>query len=117
MKRAFEPFGFFDFNKLQKYALCVLSDSGTIQEESAIMGFRAIQIRVSSERPEAFDAGTIILTGHNSGTIRKAIDIVVDLDKRGEKLDIPQSYKIDNVSTKILKLILGLASIRKYNTK
>ena len=108
------PFSFFDFNKLQKYALCVLSDSGTIQEESAIMGFRAIQIRVSSERPEAFDAGTIILTGHNAETIQKAIEIVVDLEERDEKLDIPQSYEIDNVSTKILKLILGLASIKKH---
>lgn len=109
------PFGFFDYNKLQKYALCVLSDSGTIQEESAILGFRAIQIRVSSERPEAFDAGTIILTGHNKETIQKAIEIVVNLEGKGEKLDIPEAYKVINVSTKVVKLILGLASIRKYS--
>lgn len=108
------PFGFFDFNKLQKHALCVLSDSGTIQEESAIMGFRAIQIRVSSERPEAFDAGTIILTGHSQETIQKAIEIVVNLEEKGEKLDIPEGYKISNVSSKVLKLILGLGSIRKH---
>ena len=109
------PFGFFDFNKLQKYALCVLSDSGTIQEESAILDFRAIQIRVSSERPEAFDAGTIILTGYNKETIQKAIEIVVDLEEKGEKLNIPEAYKETNVSTKVIKLILGLASIRKYH--
>ncbi len=108
------PFGFFDYNKLQKYALCVLSDSGTIQEESSIMGFRAIQIRVSSERPEAFDAGTIILTGHNRETIQKAIDIVIDLEKKGEIVEIAEGYKVQNVSNKIVKLILGLASIRKY---
>lgn len=108
------PFGFFDYNKLQKYALCVLSDSGTIQEESSILEFRAIQIRVSSERPEAFDAGTIILTGHNKETIQKAIEIVVNLEEKGEKLDIPEAYKTTNVSTKVVKLILGLASIRKY---
>lgn len=108
------PFGFFDYNKLQKYALCVLSDSGTIQEESSILGFRAIQIRVSSERPEAFDAGTIILTGHNKETIQKAIEIIVSLEEKGEKLDIPEAYKVTNVSTKVVKLILGLASIRKY---
>lgn len=108
------PFGFFDYDKLQKYALCVLSDSGTIQEESAILGFRAIQIRVSSEHPEAFDAGTIILTGHNKETIQKAIEIVVNLEEKGEKLDIPEAYKTTNVSTKVVKLILGLASIRKY---
>lgn len=109
------PFGFFDYNRLQKYALCVLSDSGTIQEESAILDFRAIQIRVSSERPEAFDAGTIILTGHNKETIQKAIEIVVDLEKKGERLDIPEAYKVTNVSTKVVKLILGLASIRRYH--
>lgn len=108
------PFGFFDFNKLQKHALCVLSDSGTIQEESVIMNFRAIQIRVSSERPEAFDAGTIILTGHNKETIKKAIEITVDLSKKGERLDIPDAYKQIDVSNKVVKLIHGLASIRKY---
>lgn len=107
------PFGFFDFNKLQKYALCVLSDSGTIQEESAIMGFRGIQMRVSSERPEAFDAGTIILTGHNKETIQKAIDLVVDLENKGEVLEIPEGYKNPYVSTTVVKLILGLASIKK----
>lgn len=108
------PFGFFDFNKLQKYALCVLSDSGTIQEESSIMGFRGIQMRVSSERPEAFDAGTIILTGHNKETIQKAIDLVVDLENKGEVLEIPEGYKNPHVSTTVVKLILGLASIRKH---
>lgn len=108
------PFGFFDFNKLQKHALCVLSDSGTIQEESSIMNFRAIQIRVSSERPEAFDAGTIILTGHNKETIKKAIEITIDLAKKGEKLDIPDAYKQIDVSSKVIKLIHGLASIRKH---
>lgn len=111
------PFGFLDYNKLQKHALCVLSDSGTIQEESAILGFSAIQIRVSSERPEAFDAGTIILTGHNRETIQKAIEIVVSLEKKGEKPDIPEAYKVTNVSTKVLKLILGLVSIRKYTAE
>lgn len=109
------PFGFFDYNKLQQNALCVLSDSGTIPEESAILGFPAVQIRVSSERPEAFDAGTIILTGHNKETIQKAIEITTSLEERGEKLDIPEGYKVTNVSTKVVKLILGLASIRKYH--
>ena len=108
------PFGFFDYNKLQKYSLCVLSDSGTIQEESAILGFRAIQIRVSSERPEAFDAGTIILTGHNKETIQQSIDLIVKQEEAGEQLDIPEAYKNPNVSTTVVKLILGLGSIKKY---
>src|SRR3989344_9677487 len=72
-----EPFGFFDYNNLQKNALCVLSDSGSIPEESAIFNFSAIQLRVSSERPEAFDAGSIILTGFNKDTILSAIEFVL----------------------------------------
>ena len=68
-----EPFGFLDYNKLQMNALCVLSDSGTIQEESTILQFRAVQIRVSSERPEAFDTGSIILTGFNRDSIASTV--------------------------------------------
>lgn len=108
------PFDFFDYNKLQMNALCVLSDSGSIPEESAIFNFRAIQIRVSSERPEAFDAGSIILTGFNKDTIISAVELVVNQEKKGEKSEIPQGYNVTNVSTKVVKLIMGLTSIRKY---
>ena len=112
-----KPFGFFDYNKLQKNALCVFSDSGSIPEESAIVNFKAIQVRVSSERPEAFDAGSIILTGFNKDTIISAVELLVNQEKAGEILEIPEGYKIKDVSTKVVKLIMGLTSIRKYHKK
>lgn len=112
-----EPFGFLDFNKLQMNALCVLSDSGTIQEESTLMGFRAVQIRVSSERPEAFDTGSIILTGFDRDSISNAVHMTVNESKMGEKLLVPETYRDTNVSTKVVKLIMGLASIRKNHNK
>ena len=100
---------------MQKNALCVLSDSGSIPEESAIFNFRAIQVRVSSERPEAFDAGSIILTGFNKDTIVSAVELVVNQERSGEIPEIPEGYKLKNVSSKVVKLIMGLSSIRKYH--
>lgn len=112
-----EPFGFLDYNKLQMNALCVLSDSGTIQEESTLMGFRAVQIRVSSERPEAFDTGSIILTGFNKDAIANAVYLTINEAGKGEKLLVPTTYQDTNVSTKVVKLIMGIASIRKNHKK
>lgn len=109
------PFGFFDYNKLQKESLCVLSDSGSIQEESSILGFRAIQVRTSSERPEAFDTGSIILTGFDPSSIINAIELLMDLNKKNEATVVPKDYQDKNVSTKVVKLIMGLASINKYH--
>jgi len=112
-----KPFGYFDYSKLQKSALCVLSDSGTIQEESAILGFDAIQIRVSTERPEAFDAGTITLTGYHKDAIINAIEFTVNNNEKSDEKELPQDYKSINVSSKVVKLILGLTSINKYHDK
>ncbi len=112
-----EPFGFLDYNKLQMNALCVLSDSGTIQEESTIMGFRAVQIRVSSERPEAFDTGSIILTGFNRDAIASAVAMTAEEERQGVELVIPDTYKATNVSSRVVKLIMGLVSIRKNHNK
>ena len=108
------PFGFFDYNKLQKEALCVLSDSGSIQEESSILGFGAVQLRTSSERPEAFDTGSIILTGFNENSILNAIELLLGLDRKDDEMVVPRDYRDKNVSTKVVKLILGLGSINKY---
>lgn len=109
-----KPFGFFDYVKLQQNAFCVLSDSGTIQEESSIIKFRAIQIRVSTERPEAFDTGSIIVTGVHTDSIINAIDLTVSKENNPDNLQTPQNYQDKNVSLKIVKLIMGLAAIRKY---
>lgn len=112
-----KPFGYFEYCKLQKNALCVLSDSGSIQEESAILGFSAIQIRVSTERPEAFDSGSIILVGFNRNIIVNAISLVVSQKNKGESLVLPEDYKDVNVSTKVVKLILGLTGIKKHHDR
>lgn len=112
-----KPLGYFDYNKLQKNALCVLSDSGSIQEESSIMKFPAIQLRVSSERPEAFDEGVLILSGIDKNIILQAIDITTKQFSAGEKFNIPKNYQDTNISNKVLRLIVGLAGIVKNKRK
>ncbi len=106
-----KPMGYFDYNKLQKNAFCVLSDSGTIQEESSIMGFPAIQVRVSSERPESFDEGVVILSGLDKNVILQSIEITTKQVAEGKKFKVPLAYQADNVSSKVLRLIVGLAKI------
>jgi UDP-N-acetylglucosamine 2-epimerase (non-hydrolysing) len=108
-----KPMGYFDYNKLQKNAFCVLSDSGTIHEESSIMGFPAIQVRVSSERPEAFDEGVAILSGLDKDIILQSIDVTIGQIAAGEKFNVPLAYRADNVSGKVLRLIVGLTKIVK----
>ncbi|MFH1353990.1 MAG: UDP-N-acetylglucosamine 2-epimerase (non-hydrolyzing) [bacterium] len=108
-----KPFGYFDYIHLQQHALCVISDSGTIPEESALLQFPAVQIRASSERPEAFDAGTIILTGLESDIITQAVHVAVDQRPEGKTLSPPLAYTDMNVSSKVLRLVLGLAKIVK----
>lgn len=108
-----KPFGYFNYSNLQLNAFCVLSDSGTIQEESSIMGFPAIQVRNSSERPEAFDEGVLILSGLEKNIILQAIDITTKQFAAAEKFNIPRNYQDTNVSGKVLRLIVGLAKIVK----
>lgn len=108
-----KPFGFFDYITLQKNAFCVLSDSGTIQEECSNLNFPAIQIRNSSERPEAFDEGVTILTGLDKDIVVKSIEIVTKQHTEGEKFNIPKSYADKNFSSKVLRHVVGLAKITK----
>ena len=108
-----KPFGYFDYVKLQKEAFCTISDSGTILEESSLLGFPAVQVRMSSERPEAYDEGVSILTGLDPNVVLAAIDIVTKEHAAGERYNVPRSYQDTNVSGKVLRHIVGLTGIVK----
>lgn len=109
--RNLKPFGFFDYNKLQKNAYCVLSDSGTLSEESAMLKFNGVLIRTSTERPEALDAGSVIIGGITTESIEQAIDISVSMDNNNEPLGISNDYKDTNVSIKVVKIIQSYTDI------
>jgi len=112
-----KPFGMFDYIKLQKNAYCNLSDSGTIHEDAAIMGIPALVIRESSERPEVYDTGNVILTGLNSDVILYSIEILVNQKKENINFLCPQEYLDINVSEKVVRLIVGMSKIiikKKY---
>lgn len=106
-----KPFGFFDYVHLEMHALCTLSDSGTISEESAIMKFPAVTIREAIERPEALDAGSIIMTGLDKDVIMAAVALAID--KRSEDVNraVPDEYAVANVSERVVKLILGTSKL------
>jgi len=106
-----KPFGFFDYVKLQINAFCVISDSGTIQEECSNLQFPAVQVRNSSERPEAFDEGVTILTGLDKDIVLKSIEIVTQQHNTGEKFNIPYAYRDINFSSKVLRHVVGLTKI------
>ncbi len=103
------PLGFFDYVKLQQQAFVVLSDSGTISEESAMMNFPAISIRTSTERPEAVDFGTIVLGGIGASSMLQSINIVKGL--YGAEPELPAEYKAENVSDRVVKLIQSYTPI------
>ena len=112
-----KPFGFFDYIKLQKNALCTISDSGTINEESSILDFPAITVRNSMERPEGLDTGSIILTGLNKTVILDSINFVLKEKKSRVKKEYSVDYKINNTSFRVMKLILGLNFLsNKWNS-
>jgi len=103
-----KPLGFFDYNKMQQNAYCVISDSGTISEESSIMNFPAITIRQAHERPEGMDEGTLIMTGLKKNRILQSIAIVVSqfaYEKRPTKL--VNDYDVDNFSIKVVRAIIS----------
>lgn len=102
-----KPFAFSDYIKLQINALCTISDSGTISEESAILSFPAISLRQSMERPEAQDAGTIVLTGFEPEIVINSVNVVIEEHSKKKYQSIPREYTIPNTSWRVLKLILG----------
>jgi len=109
--RFLKPFGFTDYIHLQTHAKCTISDSGTISEESAILSFPAISLRQSMERPEAQDAGTIILTGFELNTVINSISLVISEHEERTFAQIPDEYTISNTSWRVLKLIMGNAGL------
>ena len=109
--RFLKPFGFTDYVHLQMNALCTVSDSGTISEESAILNFPAISLRNSMERPEAQDAGTIILTGFDQEIVIDSIKITLQGNVKQPLKQMPSEYSVRDTSWRVLKLIQGLSSL------
>lgn len=110
-----EPLGFFEYNALQKNAYCVLSDSGTVPEESAILNFPGVSLRNSTERPEALDAGSIVLGNVNIRDIIGAIELAVNSHIAGQ-INPVKDYRDENVSIKVVKIILSYYNIINERT-
>ena len=103
-----KPMGFFDFITLQKNACCVISDSGTITEESSILNFPAIMIRMAHERPEGMDEGTVIMSGIERSRVLEAVNIIVNqFTHNPNSIRIINDYNVENVSIKVVRIILS----------
>ncbi len=101
-----KPLGYFDYIKLQENAFCVLSDSGTITEESSILNFPAVTIREAHERPEGMDVGTLIMSGLDPKRIVESINIVTGQFNEKERVfEVAEDYKVVNVSKKVVRII------------
>lgn len=103
-----KPFGFFDYIKLQQNAACVISDSGTITEESSILDFPAVMIRQAHERPEGMDEGTVIMCGLKANSVLTSIEVAIAHGgAEGRGFRIPPDYEPANVAKKVLRIILS----------
>jgi len=109
--RQLKPFGFFDYNKLQLNSFCTLSDSGTLSEESAILGFPAVLIRTSTERPEVLDKGTMVIGGITEKDIVQAVELSRAMWDNKEQRNLAPDYLDENVSVKVVKIIQSYAKI------
>lgn len=105
-----DPFGYTDFNKLQAMAKCVISDSGTISEESAIMGFPAVTLRSSMERPEALDSGTILMSGLDGRDLVRAIDLATKT-RRDSRL--PEGYEVQDFSDRVVRFLVSTCRLSR----
>ena len=106
-----KPFGFLDYNKLQMNSYCVLSDSGTLSEESAMLGFPGVLIRTSTERPEVLDKGTVVVGGIKGNDVQQAMELAVAMQDNNEETVLPHDYIDTNVSVKVVKLIQSYTHI------
>ena len=104
-----KPFGFFDYIKLQQNAFCVISDSGTITEESSLLKFPAVTIRQAHERPEGMDEGTLIMTGLTKSNVLHSVGVSrAHFEKNdGTPFDTVKDYMVENLSKKVIKIILS----------
>jgi UDP-N-acetylglucosamine 2-epimerase (non-hydrolysing) len=103
-----KPYGFHEYNNLQMNAFCVISDSGTIAEEGSILNLPAVTIRQAHERPEGMDETTVIMSGLNKNRVLEAVEVATKHNAEVERVIKPvQDYKVDNVSKKILRIILS----------
>jgi UDP-N-acetylglucosamine 2-epimerase (non-hydrolysing) len=103
-----KPLGFFEYVKLQINATCVISDSGTITEESSILNFPAVTIRQAHERPEGMDEGTLVMCGLRTDRVMESIELVVSHAASKERgFRLVEDYDTDNVSKKVLRIILS----------
>ena len=106
-----KPFGFSDYNHLQMNSYCVLSDSGTLSEESAMLGFAGVLIRTSTERPEVLDKGSVVIGGIESKDVEQAVELAVAMRDNGEETVMAEDYADTNVSVKVVKLIQSYTHI------
>lgn len=103
-----KPFGFFDYNKLQMEAFCVVSDSGTITEESSMLGMPAITIRNAHERPEGMDVGTLIMSGLKPERVLDSVRVVTSLERdKCQDFGLVPDYEAHKVSVKILRIVMS----------
>ena len=106
-----QPLGFFDYNKLQQNAFCVVSDSGTIPEEASYFKFPAVSVRTSTERPEAMEKGVFVVGSITKEQVLQAVDLAVSMNENEDKgLTVP-AYADENVSTKVVKIIQSYVGI------
>jgi len=106
-----KPFGLIDYIWLQKNSLCVVSDSGTIHEDASILNFPAIAIRNSTEKKESIEAGHVVITGLEPDDVLRSVDFLLNDKIKINELPIPIEYDVDNVSSKVVKIILSMNKI------